>query len=642
MPAIVRGNNSIASRYVTKDMGYNYPAGLDLRPGSEVHERIVNNIMDRARDSFDVMSRRHPTWRKIDQTLTAYITLDEAEEAVQEADSRKPVSIVVPYSYATLETLLTYWVATFLNSPYFKYKGVTSEDTIGAIMLEKVVELQCVRNKVGLGLHTMFRDSLVYGFGVGSPVWTEKYGWKSVATGMGRVRQPAMLFEGNRLENIDPYLYLPDPSVPIHDVQRGEFVGWIECTNYMGMLSAETDNGDYFNARYLKGANCISSLLNSTSISDREKRYGGDGRGETQYGTVNPVDVVWMYITLVPNDEDWKLGSSDRPEKWLFGVAADEVVVCAKPLGLDHDMFPVAICVPDYDGYSMAPISRMEVVYGLQGVLDFLFDSHVANVRKAINDMLIVDPFLLNMSDFNKPGPGKLIRLRRAAWGRGVDKVAQQLTVNDVTRAHMTDAGSVIDIMQRVSSAVDNLMGVMRHTSERRSATESRDARMSALSRLAKSTKIASMMMMQDMGYMMASQTQQLMTQEVYVSTMGRFQNELEEEYGFSGDMKVTPDQLLIDYDCMVHDGTIDTGEWAEQWTQLFQIMATAPAIGAGFDMVRVFKHIARLMGAKNVNDFVMKGGGVKINMMQDALVQAEAAKGNMVSVEEAASGTSK
>jgi hypothetical protein len=100
--------------------------------------------------------------------------------------------------------------------------------------------------------------------------------------------------------------------------------------------------------------------------------------------------------------------------------------------------------------------------------------------------------------------------------------------------------------------------------------------------------------------------------------------------------MKVTPDQLLIDYDCVVHDGTVDSGEWSEQWIQLFQIMATAPAVGAGFDMVRVFKHLARLMGAKNVNEFVMKGGAAKVNMMQDELVRAEAQKGNMVPIEEA------
>ena len=39
--------------------------------------------------------------------------------------------------------------------------------------------------------------------------------------------------------------------------------------------------------------------------------------------------------------------------------------------------------------------------------------------------MLVVDPYLVNINDLKDPQPGKLIRLRRPAWGRGVDKVVQ-------------------------------------------------------------------------------------------------------------------------------------------------------------------------------------------------------------------------
>lgn len=45
-----------------------------------------------------------------------------------------------------------------------------------------------------------------------------------------------LTFEGNALENIDPYLYLPDPSAPIHEPQKGSFVGWVTPSNYMNLL----------------------------------------------------------------------------------------------------------------------------------------------------------------------------------------------------------------------------------------------------------------------------------------------------------------------------------------------------------------------------------------------------------------------
>ena len=130
--------------------------------------------------------------------------------------------------------------------------------------------------------------------------------------------------------------------------------------------------------------------------------------------TTNPVDVINLYVTLIP--KEWNLGDGEYPEKWFFRLAADDVIITCQKANYYHGMYPVAVASPEYDGYSITPIGRLEVLYGLQGVLDWLFNSHVANVRKAINDMLIVDPYLVNINDLKDPEPGKLIRLRRPAW----------------------------------------------------------------------------------------------------------------------------------------------------------------------------------------------------------------------------------
>lgn len=634
----IKGNYSSARsnlNLMQANYNYRYPEGIDLKPGSETHQRIVEEILIRAKTSYDVMKRRHEYWKKIDHTLTAYITLDEEEVITKERDSRKPVSVVVPYSYATLETILTYWVSVFLEDPIFKYRGFTSEDTVGAILLEKVIELQTIRNKVALNLHTQFRDGLSYGFGAVSPYWASHYGmvttWNTELN--TKMREERRLFEGNALMNIDPYLYLPDTSVPIQDVQRGGFVGWINKTNYFEILEDERYDSTLFNGKYVNHIDGKTTIT-IDGTSGRETKIGGDAREKDLTDVTRPVDDIYMYINIIP--KEWKLGKGEYPEKWLFILSGDEVIRKAQPLDLDHNLYPVSICAPDYDGYSITPISRLEIIYGLQEILDFFFTSHVANVRKAINDMIIVDPYLINMTDLQRPGPGKIIRTRRAVWGKGVENAVKQLTITDVTSNHMNDAGVVMDIMQRSSSAVDSLMGIIRGGSERRSATESRDTRLSALSRLAKSTKIASIMNMRDLAYMFASHTQQMMDMETYVTTAGRYQQELEEEYGYSVGMKVTPQELLINYDIVSHDGTVEAGEFADTWVNLYQILSTNPAVGSGFDMVRIFKHIARLSGTKNVNDFVRKGGSANIKTMQDAQIQAEVQKGNMIPIEQA------
>ena len=80
------------------------------------------------------------------------------------------------------------------------------------------------------------------------------------------------------MKNIDPYSYLPDPNVPIHEVQQGEYVGWIEQTNYMKLIELEKNDSDIFNVKYLKGIGSGGrSQFNKTkSDSGRSERYGSN------------------------------------------------------------------------------------------------------------------------------------------------------------------------------------------------------------------------------------------------------------------------------------------------------------------------------------------------------------------------------
>ena len=652
MPTILDPNAQGRLYSYSEDIGYKYPNSLDLRPASQEHQRLLKEVYTRALESSREMSKRYDSWRKVDKTLTAYVKLDNTEEHIKSVDDRKPVSIVVPYSYATLETILTYFVTAFLENPIFKYEGSGPEDIVGAILLEKVIEQQTIQFKTALALHTMFRDSLSYGMGVVTPTWDRKWGWKAVVqdqgfmsalfgkfmnTGKVRGREETILFEGNRLKNIDPYSYLPDPNVPIHEVQQGEFVGWIEQTNYMKLIELEKNDSDIFNVKYLKGIGSGGrSQFNKTkSDSGRSERYGNNSSYGSDMAT-NPIDVVWMYWTLIPRDQ--KLGGSEYPEKWLIGLAADKVIICAKPLALNHNMYPVAVCAPDFDGYSATPVSRLELMYGMQEALDWLFNSHVSNVRKAINDMLIVDPSLINMADLEDPKPGKLIRMRRSAWGRGVENAVKQLQVNDITRTHIQDAASIIEYMQRTSAATDSVSGMIRKSGERVTAQESKSTTQNALSRLTKSAKIASLQAMQDIGYMFAVHTQQLMSKDTYVKASGTWAEVLRQEYGEQSRLHVTPFDLIVDYDVVVKDGSTAVGGDTEGWIEIFRIMSQQPQMYANFDMVRIFKHIARIMGAKDINEFVLQQGPVppvqmSVNSTQN--IEKGVQQGNMVPIEQ-------
>jgi hypothetical protein len=630
------------------DYKYSYRNGLALKPTSDLHRKLVQQVYQRALESRTAISRRYPSWNKIDQSLTTYVSLSDTETNLRKKDSKRPVSIVVPITYATIDTFLTYMVTAFLDDPIFMYEPEGPEDVVGAMLMEQVVAHQCKKFKAAQALHTMWRDGFAYGIGVVSPQWEVRYGQRYIERtvpdgsvgeqllGLNgykteRSLEPAIVCEGNRIRNIDPYMYLPDPNVAAENIQDGEFVGWVSRENKMGLLSLEATNPDmFFNCKYLNHMDGRSSLF-APDKAAREDRFGG--KPYLTPSTTNVTDVIWLYVTLVP--EEWGLGSGSRPEKWMFALAGDSLIIAAQPMGLDHGMYPVAVFAPDADGYSATPLSRMEVIYPLQETIDWLYSTRMANVRKVINDMIVYDPLLINSNDVENPSPGKLIRTRPAAWGRGVKDSIMQLNVNDVTTSHVMDSDYLTAAAQRASGATDSAQGVLTQSKERVSATQSRNAHVGALSRIEKIATLCGMTTMYDLGMLMASQTKQFQAEEVFFKIVGRNADKLLNHFGgeYGG---AKPQDLNIFYDVSAKAGTLPTSHDPNFWLQLLQTVATDQNLIASIDTVKIFMQAARVAGAKNIYDFVRGGGQVQMQVQPQQQVEQGVQSGNYVPLEEA------
>jgi len=645
MPYIVTGeSDSQKVDYSEKDYNYKYPNRLDLKPDSDFHKNLRNKIWSRARASRNEIQKRFSGWNEIDKKMTVYIPLKDKEKQLEQKDTAKPVSIVFPYSYSMLEALLTYLSMAFFQDPIFQYEGVEDDDTIGAMLMELVIKVHCIKTKVPLFIHTVLRDALCYGVGIGVPGWKRFYGKKAIKSqvttrselGMQTESQvqfvESLLFEGNSLSNIDPYMWLPDPSVASSDIQSGEFNGWIERDNLMNLLSAEAqEDSGMFNVKYLHARHNKKSSL-SIDQSERKIKFGGASDAKQNLSSsTNRVDTIKMYINLIP--KDWELGTSEYPEKWFFALSADDVITQCEKADHNHGMYPTAVASPEFDGYSITPIGRMEVLSGLQKTLDFLFNSHISNVRKAINDMLIVDPYLVNINDLKNPEPGKLIRLRRPAWGRGVDKVVQQLQVNDITRNNIGDSSYITQWMDRISGADQSMQGALRTGGpERLTKGEFQGTRGSAISRLQRIAMIIGMQFMQDIGSMFAVHTQQYLSQDTFVSIVGRNRDQLRKMFGPNAQRtSVSPYDLAVNYDLIVRDGSIPGGNFSEAWMEMFKVISTDEVLRQEFDVSRIFMYIAGQLGAKNVEDFRRNVNRVQGQTMPDETVEREAQAGNLV-----------
>lgn len=589
-----------------------YPDGVNLDPESEAHQEIVKRIMQYARKARNSVQDKFSTWDKIEDSLSVYVPLDEEEENIQYRDERVPVRVVVPITWATLETLLTYQVSAFFDSPIFKYRGFEPDDTVGAALLEILIDSQVNRFKTPLSLYTMWRDAKIYGFAPVVITWKQirekrinevaQMSFSSVMNkvipfGFKKESIDKVVFEGNSIFNIEPRNYLPDPNVPVNDVQRGRFVGWIERTSKTNLLIEEEVDPDLFNVDRIKEDKSALSTL----VTQENPDYSLGGQDAEDV-----VDVIHMYVKVIP--KDWKLGKETIPEKWLISVAGDSVVIKAKKLGLNHDMFPVSIETPTFDNKSAMLTSEMEIIYGLQHTIDWYISSRIQNVKRVVNGVTIFDPYVINENDLRTPDAEKLVRVRRAAFGRGMLREAVfPFPVQDTTSGHMKDVQFLINIVEQVSGAVDLLKGVRRQTSERVSATEAEGVMSAALSRLAKNARIGAWQSHYDIAYMMASHTQQLLSEGRVLKTLGRYQDILYAEYGITTPYKFSVDDIDINYDVVPHDGALPGAESTRAWTQLFQVLISQPEIAQQFDLVRIFQHIARGMGARNVDDFRVK-----------------------------------
>ena len=97
--------------------------------------------------------------------------------------------------------------------------------------------------------------------------------------------------------------------------------------------------------------------------------------------------------------------------------------------------------------------------------------------------------------------------------------------------------------------------------------------------------------------------------------------------------MKVTPQDIMIDYDILVRDGSVPGGNFSDVWVKLFQIIMGSPELASRFDTMRIFKHIARNVGAKNVDEFEIDQPvpPVQAQVQPDEQVEAGVQAGNLV-----------
>lgn len=602
---------------------------------TERHRLILAKLQDMLRRSEEARSEREGQWQKNEEQFLAYMPTkanDELRKAKRKQGEPQFTTIEIPYSYAILLTAHTYITSTFLGrTPVMQIQGRHGEAENAVLAMEALLDYQIQVGGHLVPYYIWLLDALKYGIGIVGMYWDEEK-----IRVRKRVKQPRTFlgiqipgteetveteedvrgYVGNRLYNLRPYDFFHDPAYTAQNFQHGEFCGRYVQLSWLDLVDGAQD-GQYFNIEWLEKNRRQSTRLRKTGSSQIKLPNDPASTGLNLHHDTGSVDAHEIYVRLVP--KDWGLGSSQRSEKWVFTVAEDQCIIGCQPLGYYHDKFPFNVLESEIDGHSIFSRSMLETLKPMNDTLTWLLNTHFYNVRKSLNDQFVVDPSKVVMKDMTDPNPGRLIRLKPAAYGTDVRLAVQQMQVADVTRAHVNDAQLVEQMIQRVSGVNDNLMGML--NSGRKTATEVRSSTTFGINRLKTTTEYMSAMGFSPLCQMLTQVTQQMYDDDRKYKVVGDAAMFMNERF-----INIRPEDIAGFYDFIPVDGTLPVDRFAQvqTWNQLMQQASALPQVMQQYDFTKIFAFVAQLAGLKNINQF-------KIQVVPDGMMANAVQAGNSV-----------
>lgn len=629
-----------------RSLDVRYKAGAK----DDLHDKLLKACIERITLSENSMSSNYDKWRDLEKRFLMHRptnSKDAKAKAKTGMGEDEYKSIDVSFSYALLMTAHAYYVNTFVNKPLmFPIEGLNGEGAMKESAVESLLQYQVRVGKFTPNIMVWLLDSARYGVGFLGDYWTEEYKTKAevvteeekidgIETGKSVTRinrQKTSGYKGNKLFNILPFDALPDPRVPLINLQQGEFFGRKVKISWNEFVT-RAENGEYINkeaARGLLGTGKSKGDQNRFSHKNAEILGEDVTKTPDDRNKVGMLDAIELVVDVIPSE--WGLSKSvNLPEKWVFTIVDKTLLIGVRPLGRLDDMFPFHVLEQEIDGYFQKSRGLLELTAEMNDVLSWLFNSHMYNKEQSIYNQFIYDPSLVVEKDLTRRAAGKLVRLKPTAYGRDVRSVVSQLPVNDVTQSNYADTGVVEKMMQRTVGINDDVAGSS-SASSRRSATEFRGTTSFSADRLATTVTYFSATGFNSLARSLISTSLSNYTDEVKVKIAGDTIPTVTDQQGairVDGDAFImSPEDLVGEYDIMPLDGTkeIDRGMESQLYMQFMQTAMSIPGFAEQYRIPDLFAFIGKKWGLKGLDRF-------KFNVLSDdvllSLVEQERLNGN-------------
>lgn len=587
---------------------------------SELESKLKTEIKSYIKSSSDTMSQYWSNWEEADQNYRAFRFLDE--EDVKDKSRGKPNKIIVPITYAQIQTGLSFIYSTFLQrDTLFELKGRGPEDQTRVLGIERDLQYQIEQSQFMLKLYNWCLSAMKHGFGVVKTSWDTRYETvrtsvpetpgmfqrlnsilgKNTPTKYRETLMDILAYEGTGLETISAYNFYPDPSVSLSRFQEGAFVAHEEEYSLQAVRGKE---GNLYH-----GTDQIDPRISHDLYNER-KRYVGKGLyrefdttlQQHKASSVSKVIVTEITLSIIPREWSEKLqidlGKEPYPVKYIATMVNDNKIIRFEPLGYIHNQFNYALFEWSPDSTCFINPGLAETISELQNLINWFFNSHVANVKAVIKNRFlgVEDKIYKEDIDSNR----SLIRVRGSSMD--VNRVLQQLNVQDVTRGHVADVSDLLKIVQLVTGINDNALG--QYASGRRSATESRNVNAGAAARLKMHASLFWSGGLEPLGRQMLSNTRQLRSKEMYENILGDDAS----RYPYEQTILSSPDKTAGGYDFAPFDATLpsDKQSMINPLTELFKITLENGEVSQALNVnpKPLLEYLMQLHGIRNMSQF--------------------------------------
>lgn len=574
-----------------------------LKPDSELHMKVLEKLNAMWTFGKGKMRDHYSRWNFAEQRIQAFTSMEDYErlmQSLQEADAipPEPVSVIVPYSYATLHAAATYIHSVLMGrKPVFPLLATRGTETERARRMEIALQHNLDASRGQETLWQLIWDPLIYGFGCVKNGWETRQGQTIQWLGGQRQLVNETVFAGNVIAAIDPYSLVPDPRVPIHQCNiRGDFMFSETQVSYTTLRDLEKRNQlKWVREGSEKDRNYRTN--EDSSIVENRRRVKIGIRAESLITPQNVTKFCCVRegtVRLVP--KDWGLGDDTNSQLWKFSWFKGQIIQ-AEPLGMVHNQHPMTATEPTSFGHDFMSISMHDMIGPFQDVLSWLVSSRMENVRAAINNQFIADPARVDINDVRASPIGRVIRLKQTAQGLPIREAIDQLQVNDVTARHLTDIQTIRILADTITGVNDNLRGIQT-AGGRRSATEARQSMQAGAQRLSSMAIRISAQAFLPLANQMISNIQQFMPDKMWVEMTG--------DDGMPSSQQLTPEMLVGSYNYQVSDGTLPFDKMAmlETWKEIMFGIAKDPELRQEYSLSKIFQYVAELGGATNIDSF--------------------------------------